>query len=163
MVCLFIWQLTILHHDHLKFSTHHRINACPWKKKLLASHDLLKTCSYSSPVVLTFYHFLSSAWIFESLQNLPKLLETLQRWPSGSSLMKKLSLEYSTHILVLFWSLPYFTFIPFKVFLCSMFVHLGTHHTASRSLEIFHASMNQCIFIRKLSLSQSWFNLDMFL
>ena len=77
--------------------------------------------------------------------------------------MKKLSLEYSTHILVLFWSLPDFTCIAFKVFLCGMFVHVATHHTASRSLEIFHASPNQCLFMRKISLSQSWFTHEMFL
>ena len=76
--------------------------------------------------------------------------------------MKKLSLEYSTHILVLFWSLPDFTFIAFKGFLCAMFVHLTTHHTTSRSLEIFHASPNQCLLMRKISLSQSWFTHDMF-
>ena len=119
--------------------------------------------SHSWHVVLTFYHFLSSAWIFESWQSLPKLLETLQKWPNQSSLMKRLRLEYSTHIFVFFWSLSHFTFIPFKGFLCGMFVHLATQHTASRSLEIFHASPNQCLFMRKLSLSQSWFSRDMFL
>ena len=121
------------------------------------------TCSYGSPVVLTFYHFVSSALIFESWQSIPKLVETLQKWPNQSSLMKKLSLEYSTHILVLFWSLPDFTFIAFKGFLCGMFVHVAIHHTASRSLEIFHRSPNQCLFMRKISLSQSWFTHDMFL
>ena len=115
------------------------------------------------PVVLTFYHFLSSAWIFETLQNLSTFLETFQKSSDQSLLMKKLSLEHSTHILVLFWSLPDFTSIAFKGFLCGMFVHVATHHTTSRSLEIFHASPNQCLFMRKISLSQSWFTHDMFL
>ena len=158
-----MWQLTILHPDHLKFSKHHRINAFSWEKYVWASRDLLTTCSYGSPVVLTFYHFVSSAWIFESWQSIPNLVETFQESSDQSSLMKKLGLEYSTHILVLFWSLPDFTSIAFKGFLCAMFVHVATHHTASRSLEIFHASPSQCLFMSKISLSQSWFTHDMFL
>ena len=112
-------------------------------------------------MVLTFYEFVSCAWIFECLQTLQKLVETLQKWSTQSSLMKKLSLDYSTHILVLFSSLPNFTFVPFKFFLCGMFVHLATHHIASRPLEIFHSSPKQCVFMRRLSLSQLWFSWDM--
>ena len=139
-------------------------NQCLFMRKISLSqswftHDMF----HGSPVVLTFYHFVSSAPIFESWQSIPKFVETFQKSSDYSSLMKKLSLEYSTHILVLFWSLPDFTCIAFKVFLCGMFVHVATHHTASRSLEIFHASANQCLFMRKLSLSQSWFTGDMFL
>ena len=114
-------------------------------------------------MVLRFYHFLSSAWISENLQSLPKLVETLQKWSNLSSLMKKLGLEYSTFILLLSMSLPDFTFIPFKVFLYGMFVHLATHRIASRPLEIFHSSPKECLFMRKLSLSQLWFTWDMFL
>ena len=44
------------------------------------------------------------------------------------SLIKKLSLEYFGHILVVFQGLKDFTYIAFKGLLCGNFVDLAIHH-----------------------------------
>ena len=96
------------------------------------------------------------AWIFQTFQIVTKPLETLHKWPNKSLLKKKLTLDYLEHILVLWQTLHDFTYMPSKAFLSGILVDLATHHTASRSFEILHASSNHCLLIRKLSLMELW-------
>ena len=70
--------------------------------------------------------------------------------------MKKLSLDNQARMQVLWQTIQDFTYISFKAFICGIFVHLATHHIASKSFEIFQASPNNWLLIRKLSLIYSW-------
>ena len=72
-------------------------------------------------MLLTFFHFLLLAWIFESLQICTNSLETLQKSPTQSPLMKKLTLGYHRHILVLLRSVLEFSYIAFRAFICGTF------------------------------------------
>ena len=56
------------------------------------------------------------AWIFESLKYAMKSLETLYKWSIQCSLLKKLNLDYSAQILLLFKSVLYFTYIASRAF-----------------------------------------------
>ena len=56
------------------------------------------------------------AWIFESLKYAMKSLEILYKWLIQSSLHKKLNLDYSAQILLLFKSVLYFTYIASRAF-----------------------------------------------
>ena len=78
-------------------------------------------------MAVTFYLFLFSAWIFESLQILSKSLENLHKWLKQSSSMKKPSLNCPGYILVVLETLQDFISIAFRGHLCGIFVHLGTH------------------------------------
>ena len=107
-------------------------------------------------MVLTFYHFLFCGWILESLKITSKSLETPQKWPNESSLLKKLSSEYLASILLHLLSLPDFTYMAFKDLLCGTFVDLNCHHIASESLETFHTSPHHCRDVKNLSLDHWW-------
>ena len=61
--------------------------------------------------------------------------------------MKKLSLDNQAHIKVLWQTLQESTNISFKAFLSGIFVHLATHHIASKSYEIFEALLNNLLMI----------------
>ena len=65
---------------------------------------------------------------------------------------EKTYLDYLEHILVLWQTLHDFTSMPFKAFLSGILVDFATHYTALESFEILHASSNNCLLIRKLSL-----------
>ena len=103
------------------------------------------------------------AWIFQNLQIVTKPPETLHKWPNQCLLKKKLTLDYLEHILLLCQTLHDFTYVPFKGFLSDILVHLGSGHTASKSFEILHASSNNCLLIKKLSLMELWCTADRFL
>ena len=87
----------------------------------------------------------------------------MHKWSNLMSLIKKLSLEYFAHILVVFQGLKDFTYIAFKGLLCGNFVDLAIHHIEWTSFETFHASPNCCLLIRKLSLGHLWFSTETFL
>ena len=108
-------------------------------------------------MVLSFYHFLFCTWIFGSLKIVSKWLETLHKWTNQYSLLKKLSLDYPGHILVLFQCLLDFTYISFKGLLCGIFVHFTYHHSASKSFETFHTSPLHWVLMKKLSLGFWWY------
>ena len=87
----------------------------------------------------------------------------MNKWSNQMSLIKKLSLEYFAHILVVFQGLKDFTYIAFKGLIYGNFVDLAIHHIESTSFETFHASPNRCLLIRKLSLGHLWFTTETFL
>ena len=94
------------------------------------------------------------AWIFQNLQIVTKPPETLHKWPNQCLLRKKLTLDYLEHILLLCQTLHDFTYVPLQTFLSGILVDLATHYTALKSFEILHASSNNCLLIRKLSLME---------
>ena len=57
---------------------------------------------------------------------------------------------------MLWQTLHDFTYMLSKAFLSGILVDFATHHTASKSFEILHASSNHCLLIRKLSLMELW-------
>ena len=81
-------------------------------------------------MVLTIFHFLLLALIFESLQIFTKSLETFQKLLTQSPLMKKLSLGNQRHILVLLHSLLDFSYIACRGFIYGIFGDLATDHNA---------------------------------
>ena len=95
--------------------------------------------------------FLFSPWIFESFKSPTKWLESLHKLPKLFSLMKKVTLEWPSHIFVVLQSLQNFTYIAFKDLLCGNSIVLAIHHIESNSFETFHASSNQCLLMRKLT------------
>ena len=97
-----------------------------------------------------------SPWIFESFKSPRKWLESLHKWPKLLSLMKKVSLEWPSHIFVVLQSLQHFTYIAFKDLLCGNCIVLAIHHIESNSFETFHASSDHCLFMRKLTLGHLW-------
>ena len=64
--------------------------------------------------------------------------------------MKRLSLDYPGHILVLSQSVQDFIYGAFRDFLCRVFVHLAAHHIELQSLETFHRSPNPWVLIKKI-------------
>ena len=116
--------------------------------------------SHRWPMTLTFCHFLLLAWIFESLPIFTKLLETLQKSQNQSPLMKKRTLGYQRHILVLLHSLEDFSYIAFRSFICGIFCHLASDHIASKWFEIFHDSINHSLLMRKPSLANWWHSIE---
>ena len=86
----------------------------------------------------------------------------MHKWSNLMSLIKKLSLEYFAHILVVFQGLKDFTYITFKGLIYGNFVDLAIHHIEWTSFETFHASPNRCLLIRKLSLGHLWFTTETF-
>ena len=106
-------------------------------------------------MVLTIFHFLLLALIFESLQIFTKSLETFQKLLTQSPLMKKLSLGNQRHVLVLLHSLLDFSCIHFMDFICGIFVDLATDYSASKTSQILHSLKNKSLFMRKVSLVYS--------
>ena len=100
--------------------------------------------------------FLFCPWIFESFKSPTKLLESFHKWPKLLSLMKKISLEWPSHIFVVLQSLQDFTYIAFKDLLSGNSIVLAIHHIESNSFETFYASSNHCLFMRKLTLGHLW-------
>ena len=92
-----------------------------------------------------------------------KSLETFHKWSIQYSLLKKLSLECAPIMLVLFQSLPDFTYIAFKGLLCINCLHSESHHIASKSFETFHTPPNDEVLMIKLSLGHCWFTTEIFL
>ena len=92
-------------------------------------------------------------WKFKSPT---KWLETLHKWPKLLLLMKKVSLEWPSHIFVVLQSLQDFTYIAFMDLLSGSCIVLAIHHIESNSFETFHASSNHCLFMRKLILGRLW-------
>ena len=143
---------------------HASLNNCPLIRKLslmeswCTANRFLEFTSGSHIISL-----LLCAWIFQSLQIVTNPPETLHKWPNQSLLKKKLTLDYLEHILLLWQTLHDFTYMPFKGFLSDILVHLGSRHTASKSFEILHASSNNCLLIKKLSLMELWCTADRFL
>ena len=86
-----------------------------------------------------------------------KFKQVLQLWPNHSSLLKKLSLDYPGQILVVFHCLLDFNYMAFKGLLCGIFVHLESHHIASKSFEIFPTSPNNLLLMNKLCLAHWWY------
>ena len=162
MVTLLFWQFTILNRIHLKLSTHHRITVFWWDNWLWVTCDARQRGCYRLHVILTFYHFLFCPWIFESFKSPTKWLETLHKWPKLLSLMKKVSLEWPSHIFVLLQSLQAFTYIAFKDLLCGNCIVLAIHHIESNSFETFQASSNHCLFMRNLTLGHLWCTTERF-
>ena len=103
-------------------------------------------------MVLTIFHFLLLALIFESLQIFTKSLETFQKLLTQSPLMKKLSLGNQRHVLVFLHSLLDFSCIHF---ICGIFVDLATDYSASKTSQILHSLKNKSLFMRKVSLVYS--------
>ena len=99
---------------------------------------------------------------FGSWKIVTNCLESLHKWPNHSSLLKKLSLDYPGHILVLFQCLLCFTYMAFKGLLCGIVVHLESQHIASKSFEILHTSPNNWLLMKKLSLAYWWYNWEKF-
>ena len=95
-------------------------------------------------------------WIFESFKSPTKWLESFHKLPKLFSLMKKVSLEWPSHIFVVLQSLQDFTYIAFKDLLCGNSIVLAIHHIESNSFETFYASSNHCLFMRKLTLRHLW-------
>ena len=87
--------------------------------------------------------------------NASKSLETLQKSPTQSPLMKKITLDYQRHILVLLHSVLEFSYIAFRAFTCGIFGDLATDHNASKSLETLHTSPKHSLLMRKVSLLYS--------
>ena len=100
--------------------------------------------------------FLFSPWIFESFISPTKWLESFHKCPKLLSLMKKVSLEWASHIFVVLQSLQDFTYIAFKELLCGNSIVLAIHHIESNWFETFHTSSNHCLFMRKLTLGHLW-------
>ena len=150
--------LAIHHIESNSFETFHTSsNHCLLMRKLTFGHLWCTTERLQRlHVILTFYHFLFCRWIFESFKSPTKWLETLQKWPKLLSLMKKVSLEWPSHIFVLLQSLQDFTYIAFKDLLCGNSIVLAIHHIESNSFETFHASSNHCLLMRKLTLGHLW-------
>ena len=86
-----------------------------------------------------------------------KFEQVLQLWPNHSSLLKKLSLDYPGQILVVFHCLLDFNYMAYKGLLCGIFVHLESHHIASKSFEIFPTSPNNLLLMNKLCLAHWWY------
>ena len=141
-----------MHRNHLKLCTHHRNIPFWWENYVWSTHDRVHYGFHSWPMVLTFFHFLLLAWIFESLEIFTKSLETLQKSQTQSPLIKKLSFGNQRHILVLLHSLSGFSFIPFRGFICGIFGDLATHDNAWKSLETLQKSQIQSPLMKKLTL-----------
>ena len=65
--------------------------------------------------------------------------------------MKKLSLDYLAHILVIFQSLQDFTYLASNGLLYRILVDLASHHIVTKSFENLQESPNNCFFMKKLS------------
>ena len=70
--------------------------------------------------------------------------------------MKKVSLEWPSHIFVVLQSLQDFIYIAFMDLLCGSCIVLAIHYIESNSFETFHASSNHGLFMRKLTLGHLW-------
>ena len=55
VVSFSIWELIILNQNHLNLCRHHRISALWWESYVCATFDSVDRCSWSSPMVLTFF------------------------------------------------------------------------------------------------------------
>ena len=58
---------------------------------------------------------------------------------------------------MLFQCLLYFTYMAFQGLLCGIFVHLESHHIASKSFEIFHTSPKNWLLMYYLTYEQECF------
>ena len=150
--------LAIHHIESNSFETFHASsNHCLLMRKLTLGHlwctteRLLEIACDSNILPLSFLSL--NFWKF---QNPTKWLETLQKWPKLLSLMKKVSLEWPSHIFVVLLSLQDFTYIAFKDLLCGNSIVLAIHHIESNSFETFHTSSNHCLLMRKLTLGHLW-------
>ena len=150
--------LAIHHIESNSFETFYApSNHCLFMRKLTLGHlwctteRLLEIACDS-----TILPFLFCPWIFESFKSPTKWLESFHKWPKLLSLMKKISLEWPSHIFVVLQSLQDFTYIAFKDLLCGNCIVLAIHHIELNSFETFYASSNHCLLIRKLTLGHLW-------
>ena len=157
--------LAIQHIESSSFETFHASsNHCLFMRKPILGHlwctteRLLDTACDSNILPLSFLSL-----NFESFESPTKWLETLHKWPKLLSLMKKVSLEWPSHIFVVLQSVQDFTYIAFMDLLCGSCIVLAIHHIESNSFETFHASSNHCLFMRKLILGHLWCTTERFL
>ena len=107
-------------------------------------------------MVVAFYHFLFSAWIFESFQILTKSLETLHKWSEAVFVYQKTDFELPTiHLSGFAYSLRFhlYSFQGLSLWYLCLFRNSPYR---IKLISILHTSQNQCLLSIKKSLSKLW-------
>ena len=90
------------------------------------------------------------------VQFVTEFIETWWKCPNEALFVKKLSLEFSKCIIVMLQLGHHFTHLAYQwLFLCATCLYSKPLHFASKSVEIFHASLYRWSFKNKLTLGLS--------
>ena len=150
--------LAIHHIESNSFETFHASsNHCLLMRKLTLGHlwctteRLLEIACDSNILPLSFLSL-----NFSKFQKSNKMAWNFAQMTEAVVVDEKVSLEWPSHIFVVLLSLQDFTYIAFKDLLCGNSIVLAIHHIESNSFETFHASLNHCLLMRKLTLGHLW-------